>query len=70
MGLMGERFAPTQIEVLLERYPVDIGVTWEGSKPFDQTPKLGHASVIKLSLGDPIYVGARHYSTNIVRCQV
>ena len=41
-----------------------------GSKLFDQTLKLGHANVIKLFLGDPIYIGARHYSTNTVRCQV
>ena len=70
---MGERnpgFAPTQIEVLLERYPIYIGVIWEGSKPFDQTLKLEHARVIKLFLWDPIYIGAIMPSTNMVRCQV
>ena len=47
MGERGPGFAPTQIGVLLERYPIYIGVIWEGSKPFDQTLKLGHAGVIK-----------------------
>ena len=70
MGERGPDFAPTQIGVLLERYPIYIGVIWEGSKLFGQTLKLGHANVIKLFLGDPIYIGARLYSTNMVRCQV
>ena len=74
MGERGPGFAPTQIGVLLKRYPIYIGVIWEGSKSFDQTLKLGHARVIKLFLWDPrwdpIYIGARHYSTNMVRCQV
>ena len=70
MGERGPGFTPTQIGVLLERYPIYIGVIWEGSKPFDQTLKLGHARVIKLFLWDPIYFGARHYSTNMFRCQV
>ena len=70
MGERGPGLAPTKIGVLLERYPIYIGVTWKGSKPFDQTLILGHARIIKLFLGDPIYIGARHYSTNIVRCQV
>ena len=70
MGERGPGSTPTLIGVLLERCPIYIGIIWEGSKPFDQTLKLGHASVIKLFLGDPIYIGARHYSTNMVRCQV
>ena len=70
MGESRPDFAPTQIGVLLERYPIYIGVIWEGSKPFDQTLKLGHASVIKLYLGDPICIGAWLYSTNMVRCQL
>ena len=70
MGERGPSFASTQIEALLERYPIYIGVIWEGSKPFDQALKLGHVSVIKLFLGDPIYISARYYSTNMVRCQV
>ena len=63
---MGERggsgFTLTQIGVLLERYPIYIGVIWEGSKPFNQILKLGHANVTKLLLGAPIYIGAWHYS--------
>ena len=70
MGERGPGFAPTHIGVLLERYPIYIGIIWEGSKPFDQTFNLGHASVIELFLEDPIYIGARHYCTNMVRCQV
>ena len=70
MGERGPGFAPTQIAVLLERYPPYIGVIWEGSKPFDQTLKPGRVSVIKLFLGDPIYIGARHYGTNMDICQV
>ena len=56
MGEWGPSFAPTQIGVLLERYPIYIKVIWEGSKPFDQTLKLRHASVIKLFLEDPLYI--------------
>ena len=70
MGERGPGFTPTQIGKLLKRYPIYIGVIWEGSKPFDQTLKLGHASVIKLFVGGPICIGAWHYSTNMVRCQV
>ena len=55
MGERGPGFAPTQIGVLLEWCPTYVGVHWEGSKPFDQNPKLGHASLIKLFLGVPIY---------------
>ena len=70
MDERGPGFDPTQIGVLLERYPIYTRVIWEGSKPFDQTLKLGHASVIKLFLGGLIYIGAWHYNTTMVKCQV
>ena len=70
MGKMGERglsFAPTQIRVLLDRYPIYIGIHWEVSKQIDHTFKLVHTSIIKLLIRDLIYIDACHYSTNMVR---
>ena len=58
MGEKGPGFDPTQIGLLLKRYPMYIRVHYEGFKLSDQPRKLRHVRKNKLFLGDPIYIGA------------